>query len=383
MIFGINGTKDNRIFHDPTTIDMKTCEQFRDCLGQEHAIKGALMPDCHLGYTMPIGGVIATKDAVYPSWVGYDIGCGVLAYKTPFLRSEVEGVASRIYSEILRRVPTGFSKNKRPAMGAVKFRDRLTEVGRKIYDDKGGAKQLGTLGGGNHFIEVGYGRGDQVYVVIHSGSRGVGHRIAGHYIALAHPEGKEKEGSYCFHKLGMKQEFHEYLNDCNVMLDFALENRKHMLVQVLDAIAMECADTYEFDETAMINRNHNHVDYDARADWYVHRKGATHAEEGMYGVIPGNMRDGSIITIGRGFEDSLCSSSHGAGRAYSRSKARKELDPLDFKQDMKDVVACSCCADKIDEAPRAYKDFNKVIEEQNGLLFDIVDIVKPIINVKG
>jgi tRNA-splicing ligase RtcB len=254
----------------------------------------------------------------------------------------------------------------------------LTEAGKEIALAKKYDRALGSLGGGNHFIEIGRDDEDSAWVVIHSGSRGVGHGMATHYMKLAHPEGRAKEGHYGFY-VG-SHEGQNYIQDLAWSLEFALSNRKEMMRRVVNAIT-EVLDIscYELDFSELINRNHNHAVL--RDGLWIHRKGATHAEDGMMGVIPGNMRDGSFIVRGKGNPDSLYSSSHGAGRVLGRKEAKRVLNVEDFANTMNGVQAL-VTEDTLDESPFAYKDIFEVMRLQSDLV-DVVAHVKPMINIKG
>lgn len=227
----------------------------------------------------------------------------------------------------------------------------------------------------NHFIEIGYDEQDRVWITIHSGSRNVGHTTAQHYIAMAHPEGKVKDGAYGFNV--NSPEGKDYIQDMQLCLGFALHSRESMIASVLASMKMFArGGAIDF----FINRTHNHAESTDGIHW-VHRKGATHAEEGMYGVIPGNMRDGSFIVRGKGNPDSLCSSSHGAGRIMSRSKASVAFSTDQVKAEMGDI-AINFSNSMIDEAPGAYKNIFEVMQLQADLV-DVVHHIRPIICVKG
>ncbi len=372
----------------PTTIFAEVIEdgaltQFCNVMEHPAMTRGALMPDVHQGYTMPIGGVVESKGMVFPSFVGYDIGCGVCALPLGVSVGDVKHKAHRIYEMIKRNIPVGFNKHKSPVEEAdsayfgtgVGCTDQMVE----IYNQKQGDLQIGTLGGGNHFIEIGYDEYNQVWVIIHSGSRGVGHGCATHYMKKASPTGKASEG--CFGFDVESQDGKDYIKDMNFCLEYALLNRKVMLRLVVDSIrqlGIECFGVWD----RMINRNHNHATSTDGVHW-IHRKGATHAEKGMMGVIPGNMRDGSFIVKGLGNEDSLCSSSHGAGRVLGRRKAKETLSLDEFTDTMEGVVA-NVDSGTLDESPMAYKDIFEVMRIQEGLgVVETVAHVKPILNVKG
>jgi tRNA-splicing ligase RtcB len=409
-------------------LDPTSQQQFYDVLSQPYVTYGALMPDAHAGYSMPIGGVCSTKDMVVPQFVGFDIGCGMCAYKTEFSKAEVEAVAKEVHEGITTRVPLGFKKHKHQQ--SFKYDLPLTEFANHLLQTVG-LKQLGTLGGGNHFIEVGYGSDDQVWIVIHSGSRGFGHKIASHYMYQAYMQGENVESKLekimadfeernkgfkehnpegyakSYEKVKNKQLVklngktnldnlegiwgldvnsalgQAYIMDQAFALNFALENRKQMIMAVHDVLneALGKEETINFEsEHHFINRNHNHAEYnEARGEW-IHRKGATHAEEGMYGVIPGNMRDGSFVVKGKGAKGSLFSSSHGAGRVMSRKKAKENVTMEAFEASMQGITG-TVDAKTLDESPFAYKDIFEVMRLQDDLV-EVVEHIKVLINVK-
>lgn len=293
--------------------------------------------------------------------------------------------SEEIFNQIYKDIPVGFNINKPSSVVhnpdralSVHHRD-LTDEGRAIAQDKDYRNAVGSLGGGNHFIEIGHDEEDQVWAVIHSGSRGVGANIAKHYMKLASGGQKAKEGHY---GLDVNTEAGQgYIIDMEWALQFALDNRKEMLRRVENAVNKVCGNNgiSYLDSGDFINRNHNHAEL-KDGNW-VHRKGATHSEEGMMGVIPGNMRDGSFIVRGKGNSDSLCSSSHGAGRVLSRKKAKEQVKLEDFKETMKNVQA-KVDEKTIDESPFAYKNIFDVIDQQKDLI-DVIHHVKPLINIKG
>lgn len=392
-------------------LDASALEQFESAMEQEFSIKGALMPDAHTGYSLPIGGVVATDGVIIPAWVGYDIGCGMCALPTSFSADAVRENSKAIFNEIYERVPVGFNVNQHPTDCHLNP-DDLTELGRKAFNTRKGFRAIGSLGGGNHFIEIGKDETGRVWVIIHSGSRGVGHGIAAAYMTIAssdpttmeaefdatheamllhNPDQYEahkaryiekkmgklrpKEGHY-----GLRTDSDEgraYINDMTWSLEFALANRKEMMARIVAAIAAHCEGAAEWD--LLINRNHNHAE--ERDGLWIHRKGATHAEKGMMGVIPGNMRDGSFIVCGKGNPDSLYSSSHGAGRLLGRKQAKRELDTDDFKAAMQGITA-RVGDSTLDESPMAYKNIFEVMRLQADLV-DTIHHVTPMVNVKG
>lgn len=370
--------KPTKIFSD--TIDPAAIEQFDSAMRQDYAVQGALMPDAHKGYALPIGAVVASDGVIVPAWVGYDIGCGVCAISTTFSREAAEANKKAIFDQIYRDVPVGFNHNKTPVatlIGSFGGEDVSDFVKEEILKTDAPGNQVGTLGGGNHFIEIGYDESDKVWIVIHSGSRNVGHKIATHYMKLASGDGKAREGHF-----GLRvdaQDGQDYIADLAFGLEFALMNRKTLVMRTSDAIARHVSGGAEFD--GLINRNHNHAELkDGR---WIHRKGATHAEDGMMGVIPGNMRDGSFIVRGKGNPDSLSSSSHGAGRVLGRKQAHEILKMEDFTATMQESgVMALVEKSTLDESPLAYKDIFEVMAMQSDLV-DVIHHVKPMINIKG
>lgn len=372
-------------------IEGAALSQFYDAMKQDFVVRGALMPDAHAGYALPIGAVVATVGKILPSWVGYDIGCGMCALPTLFDRKTVEDNKKAIFDQIYRDVPTGFDHNRESVDWSYDG-----PVSKFVKDEiiaKGApGKQIGTLGGGNHFIEIGHDQNDRIWIIIHSGSRNVGHKIATHYMKIASGDGKAREGHYALDV--NSEDGRNYIDDLAFGLCFALDNRRTMLARIVGAIAHACKmprGAYG-DWNLLINRNHNHAEPKALAytndfdvgivgQCWVHRKGATHAEEGMLGVIPGNMRDGSFIVRGKGNPDSLFSSSHGAGRVLSRSAAKERLNMDDFKATMTGIQA-KVVPGTLDESPFAYKNIFEVMDMQKDLV-DVLYHVKPIINIKG
>lgn len=355
-------------------LEDRALEQFESAMNSEHTVKGALMPDAHTGYTLPIGAVIATDGFVFPSYVGYDIGCGMCAIKTTFKCDEVINNSEQIMNQLYEDLPVGFSKHCKDQEFDSDPHD-LTDAGYEIFKAKDALKQLGTLGGGNHFLEIGKDENNTVWIITHSGSRGFGHGIAQHYMKLASPTGKASEGHFGFDV--NTKEGSDYIRDLNWALVFALANRR-MIIQIVFKSISKHIDG-DIDWESLINRNHNHAEL--KDGLWIHRKGATHAEKGMMGVIPGNMRDGSFIVEGKGNPDSLYSSSHGAGRVLGRKKAKETLDYDEFVKTM-DGITAKKTKNLLDESPMAYKNIFEVMELQKDLV-DIKHHVKPIINVKG
>jgi tRNA-splicing ligase RtcB len=413
-----------KIFTDYVEDDAMT--QFTECLEQPSVVKGALMPDTHSGYVAPIGSVLLTQGTIFPSFVGYDIGCGLSAcvtniHKDVVTNTQLEGIKE----EILKVVPIGFKRHEKPQDIPINIKSMpMTKFAKDILLGQG-TTQIGTLGGGNHFLEIGTNNNGMLSIVIHSGSRGVGHKIATHYMREAavintdedrYATEFDKRNKGWLDKTNSngatitikekyekaKKEFiyrrvrarvdniegtyplatttplgKDYINDMNMALEFALANRELMVDNVLSSIEKVLG--VPVTKLDFINRNHNHAEL--TDEGWVHRKGATHAEKGMLGVIPANMVDGSFIVKGKGNKDSLCSSSHGAGRVLSRRKAKEQLDLQEFKDSTKHLVA-NHSDSNLDEAPKAYKDIHEVMANQSELI-EILDRITPILNIKG
>lgn len=362
-------------------VEGEALAQFAAVMADERIVKGALMPDAHTGYTLPIGGVVETSGWAFPSFVGYDIGCGMCAIqldKQDIHAGDIVDNAQAIFDEINKRVPVGFEKNKSKCI-MPDFVDRFSHTGQLAKDMDGiGLLQIGTLGGGNHFIEIGFDESAHVWIIVHSGSRKLGHNTATRYMKLASPTGKASEGNYGFdvHNDSLGQ---QYMLDALFCQEYALENRKNILARVLVSINKVTGLNLNVSLDDIINRNHNHVVW--QGENLIHRKGATHAEENMMGVIPGNMRDGSFIVRGKGNPDALWSSSHGAGRVLGRKKAKENLDITEFESTMEGIVA-NVQQSTLDESPMAYKNIFDVMEQQSSMV-EIVAYVRPIVNVKG
>ena len=214
-------------------IEPEALHQFYVAMEQPASVQGALMPDAHLGYTLPIGGVIAADGMIFPSWIGYDQGCGVCGAPTYYDKETIIEHGQAIFDEIYKWVPVGFKHRKR-ALSWEWSPIPKTEFLEKMFIEKGGLKQLGTLGGGNHFIELSYDETDRVWITLHSGSRNVGHSAATHYMKLASNSRKAKEWHFGFDVNSDNGK--DYLKDLNFCLEFALENRKRILIETGSAI---------------------------------------------------------------------------------------------------------------------------------------------------
>lgn len=365
--------------------DEVTLKQFEHCASQPYVMDAALMPDAHSGYVAPIGAVLIAKGKVVPAWVGYDIGCGMIAVKLDTTLAEVEANREAIYERVRAHIPMGMGNKNSDGKVTKETKAEFENIlGRFIAGphDKsianffrdGALRYLGSLGGGNHFIEL-CTDGNDVWIVIHSGSRGVGYKVAQKYMQKSAGRDWQYEET---HPLDADSELgKEYLNILSFGLDFALLNRIEMSKKVVQALEEVLGRPVASE--LWTNKTHNHALLeDGR---YIHRKGATPAKKGERGVIPGNMRDGSFLVEGLGNKEFLESSSHGAGRAYSRSAARKEFTVEQFEESMRGITG-TVEEGTLDEIPMAYKDIFAVMKAQEASV-KVVAHLKPLINWKG
>lgn len=376
-----------KIFNHALNPDEETLKQFKHCTEQEFVTSAALMPDAHSGYVAPIGSVLVTKSNIVPAWVGFDIGCGVIAmkFKGKNLVEKVKNNADKIYKEIIKRVPMGLgethSKSEITEDSLKKINSLIekfskTNPNNEVLNLIQGVslKHLGTLGGGNHFIELSSSK-NELWLVIHSGSRGLGHKVATRYMKLASNSKENYEKTFPLEDKSTLGK--EYLNVLDFCLEFALLNRLEMANKVLEALKLVLKEKISM--TLWVNKNHNHAIKEK--ELYIHRKGATPSKKGERGVIPANMRDGAYLVRGLGNPNFLYSSSHGAGRRLSRTKARETITIQSFKDSMLGITG-TISEKTIDEAPQAYKPISEVMEAQKESV-KVVKHLSPIINWKG
>lgn len=349
----------------------------------------AVMPDVHYGKGATVGSVIALRDAVSPAAVGVDIGCGMTAVRTSLTASDLPATLRGLRSRMEAVVPVGFGQHKAAAFterdasdwGTFwrKF-DDLTPVV-KARADKA-MHQMGTLGGGNHFLEVCLDGDQRVWVMLHSGSRGIGNELAQHHIAvartLAHNAELPDPDLAVF--LSGTPEMASYRHDLYWAQDYARRNRAVMLRLVCDVLRVEFP-RIAFEEP--ISAHHNYVSEENHfgEDVLVTRKGAIRAGRGELGIIPGSMGTGSYIVRGLGNPDSFESASHGAGRRMSRNKARKTFTTQDLAAQTSGVE-CRKDSGVVDEIPGAYKDIDTVMANQSDLV-EVVAKLKQVICIKG
>lgn len=352
------------------------------------------MPDVHAGKGTTVGSVIPTKGAIIPAAVGVDIGCGMMAQKTSLRASDLPDSLAPIRGQIERDVPVGnnFHRKNIPEQNLTAWTQmetgfkQIMEKHPKIREAQT-FKQLGTLGGGNHFIELCLDENQDVWIMLHSGSRGVGNAIGNYFIELAKKEMEKWFIQLPHHDLAYLSEGSEYFNDYVEAVywaqNFARMNRELMMTKVVSGLKhMKNLPPFTLLERA-VNCHHNYVELEHHFDQnvYVTRKGAVRARTGDLGIIPGSMGAKSFIVRGLGNPDSFCSCSHGAGRTMSRTKAR-EMISLDEHKKATANVECRKDMAVLDESPGAYKDIDAVMAAQSDLV-EIVHTLKQVVCVKG
>ncbi len=348
----------------------------------------AIMPDSHQGYGMPIGGVLAAKNVIVPNAVGVDIGCGMCAVRTN-LREMEEARTRQIVKKIKESIPVGFEWHEEPRDERFMPERESPERTPIVHQQYSKARrQVGTLGGGNHFIEIQRGSDGFIWIMIHSGSRNLGKRIADHYNRIA----VQLNERWCSsvpkkHQLAFlpieTPEAKQYRHEMDYCVQFALANRQWMMERVQEVFLEILRDaTYE----PMINIAHNYaaMENHFNRNVMIHRKGATRAREGQLGIIPGSQGTRSYIVKGKGNRDSFASCSHGAGRKLGRKQAIRELDLEKERTTLeeKGIIHSIAEAGDLDEAPGAYKDIDVVMENQKDLV-EIVVALEPLAVIKG
>lgn len=349
----------------------------------------AAMPDVHWGFGASIGTVIATQGAIIPSAVGVDIGCGMNAVRTSLTASDLPDSLADIRHSIERGVPLGAGgkhQNTMPRM-SPKMHTRMGEVlFHTGISTKNADAQLGTLGSGNHFIELCLDENQDVWIMLHSGSRGIGNQIGRHFIELAKRDMEKYFVTLPDAELAYLPEntnnFDNYVEAVSWAQDYALENRKAMMAEVLRSLHHDIKKPFEITHEA-INCHHNYVERENHfgSNVWLTRKGAIRARSGDLGIIPGSMGTKSFIVRGLGNAESYCSCSHGAGRSMGRNEARKRFTVEDLKQQT-EGVECRKDSSVLDELPSAYKDIDEVMANQIDLV-EVVHTLKQVMCVKG
>ncbi len=356
----------------------------------------AVMPDVHAGIGATVGSVIPTKGAIIPAAVGVDIGCGMNAIRLGLKASQLPENLRQIRSAIEHSVPVGFELH-RQAKAKASTLDPLAKRLKGITDKHGGLKrmlrdfdrtwqkQLGTLGGGNHFIELCLDEQDDVWVMLHSGSRGLGNCIGTYFIERAKKEAQHRFGHVPDVDLSYFAEgstsFDDYIEAVGWAQDYAVENRREMMRLILIALRAYLP-PFQLTKEA-INCHHNYVQQEEHFGElvYVTRKGAISAYDGELGIIPGSMGAKSYIVRGKGNAESFCSCSHGAGRRMSRGKAKRLYNVEDLARQTAGIE-CRKDSSVIDEIPSAYKDIDRVMANQTDLV-EVVHTLRQVLCIKG
>ncbi|ARI82360.1 RtcB family protein [Microcystis aeruginosa] len=350
----------------------------------------SLMPDVHLGKGALVGSVIATKDAVIPAAVGVDIGCGMAALKMPFTGEQLQGKLKKIRLDVEENIPVGFAENKEVDREVTKWSKwaEFKQIHRGVQNlEKKALKQMGSLGGGNHFIEICLDTENQVWLMLHSGSRGIGNQLAQCHINTAKELAKLAECKLpdldLAYFVAGTEEFAAYWHDLQWAQEYARYNREIMMARFKRIVEKHLAGGKPTKPLLVVNCHHNYAEKEIHfgEEVYVTRKGAVRARETDYGIIPGSMGAQSYIVKGKGEHNSFCSCSHGAGRLMSRNLAKKTFT-LDDLIAQTQGVECRKDEGVIDEIPGAYKPIQQVMNQQADLV-EIVATLKQVMCVKG
>ena len=350
----------------------------------------ALMPDAHFGMGAAIGSVVATQGSIIPSSVGVDLGCGMSAVRLDLDASRLPDDLSGVLSAFARSVPTMRHDRQRPGKspGRVKalkwLQDTPIPSDTKLMGLAG--EQMGTLGGGNHFVELSLDTQDRVWIVLHSGSRGVGNKLANHHIRIAKACDKAAPTRDLAALMEGSAEFNAYCADMLWAQEYAYQNREAMMSAVVEAFRDAVSLPHAVGTVAeQIRCHHNYAErevHDGQEVW-ITRKGAIRARVGDKGIIPGSMGTSTYLVAGLGNADSYCSAAHGAGRTMSRSQAKTVISEADLRTAMQGRVWLEGKAGSlVDEAPQAYKDIHAVMDAQSDLCEPIEELV-AVVNYKG
>jgi tRNA-splicing ligase RtcB len=393
-----------RFFIPPDLIEAEALQQVRNTASMPFVYGVAVMPDCHFGLGSTIGTVVATEGAVMPAAVGVDIGCGMIAVRTSLTREQVMPLRQQIREGIERRIPVGvgsFGVNSRILPSAEPRISKLKTLeagfGLDMNQRAGWEKAMGSLGGGNHFIEVclgyDYAGAESVWVILHSGSRGVGNKTGNYWTKIAKSLHSEEFNRGQFPDVNLSWltagtvEYDQYLREVSWCQQFALLNREEMMDRVLIELTYSMPNLLGVENIEMerINSHHNYMvneEYEGRM-LSITRKGAIYAGDGKRSLIPGSMGTNSYIVEGLGNEASFNSAPHGAGRRMSRRKAREaftvesvaaQMAERDIEARVREAI--------VDEAPGAYKDIEETMVHARELVRPLYRL-RQIINVKG
>ncbi|MFJ4471900.1 RtcB family protein [Streptomyces sp. NPDC089424] len=384
-----------RLWTDPATVEEGALQQLRNVATLPWIEGLAVMPDVHYGKGATVGSVIAMRGAVCPAAVGVDIGCGMSAVRTSLTAGDLPGDLSRLRSKIEAAIPVGRGMHDSPVDpgrfhglatgGWDDFWGRFGGVAEAVkFREERAVKQMGTLGGGNHFVEVCVDSTGSVWLMLHSGSRNIGKELAEHHIGVAqqlpHNQGLVDRDLAVF--VADTPQMAAYRNDLFWAQEYAKYNRTLMMALLKDVVRKEfkkARPTFERE----ISCHHNYVAEERYEgmDLLVTRKGAIRAGSGEYGIIPGSMGTGSYIVKGLGNDKSFNSASHGAGRRMSRSAAKRRFSTKDLEEQTRGVE-CRKDSGVVDEIPGAYKPIEQVIDQQRDLV-EVVAKLKQVVCVKG
>jgi tRNA-splicing ligase RtcB len=350
----------------------------------------AIMPDAHLGYGMPIGGVMASEEMVVPNAVGVDIGCGMCAVKTSLTTLSTDTL-KKILGGIRSQVPVGFKHHQQAQKETFMPRvagDTLADLPIVSREYKNALTQLGTLGGGNHFIEIQKGNDGHIWLMIHSGSRNLGFQVANFYNRLACDLNRRwnsrisPKWQLAFLPIA-SESGQNYLREMNYCVEFAYTNRRLMMQRVQEVIQSILAPVF-FEPIINIAHNYAALETHYHKEVLVHRKGATRAQAGEIGIIPGSQGTNSYLVRGKGNTESFTSCSHGAGRKMGRKQAQRQLDLIgeQKKLEAQGIIHAVRHKADLDEAAGAYKDIDQVIDSQLDLVEVLVEL-RPLAVVKG
>ncbi|MFC9246028.1 RtcB family protein [Streptomyces sp. NPDC057136] len=384
-----------RMWADPASVEDGAMQQLRN-VATLPWIKGlAVMPDVHYGKGATVGSVIAMHGAVCPAAVGVDIGCGMSAVKTSLTANDLPGDLSRLRSKIEQAIPVGRGMRDEmvepgklhgfPTAGWDDFWGRFDGIADTVkFRQERATKQMGTLGGGNHFVEICIDSTDVVWLMLHSGSRNIGKELADHHIGIAqslpHNQGLIDRDLAVF--ISETPQMAAYRNDLFWAQEYAKYNRAIMMRLLKDVVRKEFKKAkVAFEQEISCHHNYVAEERYEGMDLLVTRKGAIRAGSGEYGIIPGSMGTGSYIVKGLGSEKSFNSASHGAGRRMSRNAAKKRFSTQDL-EDQTRGVECRKDSGVVDEIPAAYKPIEQVIEQQRDLV-EVVAKLKQVVCVKG
>lgn len=349
-----------------STLEKSATEQIENVCNME-AFSGAklrIMPDVHAGIGCTIGTTMTITDKVVPGMVGVDIGCGM---ETVLLANDNVDLA-KLDECIHKSVPAGFNILEKPCDTAGEIDLSELRCSGAVNFERA-YRSIGTLGGGNHFIEAGKDDTDRLYLIVHSGSRNIGHQVATYYQSLANEHCTvplpDKNLSYIDGSL-----FSDYVHDMKIVQHFAVLNRKAIINAIFAGMG--------FSEKERFTTIHNYID----TDEMVLRKGAVSAKEGEKLLIPINMRDGSLVCLGKGNPEWNFSAPHGAGRLLSRGDAIRRLSFDDYESEMREVYSSCVTPDTLDEAPMAYKPIDEIVSQITPTA-EVLAIIKPIYNFKS